>query len=68
MQYVKTSVDNLYRDTESFGLVSQNVEAYNAYKAQRSKQNEIDLLNNKVEGLESEINMLKRLILEKIGS
>jgi hypothetical protein len=65
-QQIRTNVEGLYRDMDSLGLVNNNADALKGYKLQRSKQLELNALNDKMNRLEAELNMMKQAI-KKIG-
>lgn len=67
METVRTVVDGLHRDTNSHSLVSLDVDAYKAYKRNRTQQLTLHSLNEQVQAMKSEINMLKQLIYTKMG-
>jgi hypothetical protein len=65
--HVKTVVDGLYRDPTSKALVSKDKTAYENYKQQRQQQHAYTNINNQIKDLKAEINMLKDLLIQKIG-
>lgn len=67
METVKTVFDGLHRDVQSHGLISQDANAYAAYKSRRSQQLTLESMNKQIQELRDEINTLKRMVTSKIG-
>lgn len=67
METVKTIVDGLHRDVQTHALISQDVNAYAAYKSRRTQQLTLESMNKQIQELRAEINTLKRMVTSKIG-
>lgn len=67
MSTVRTVVDGLHRDVQNHALISQDANAYAAYKSRRNQQLTLESMSKQIQELRDEINTLKQLITTKIG-
>jgi hypothetical protein len=56
--------EHLVRDLESKAVLNTNVSALKAHLKQRDQLNKVDLLENKINNMESKIDLILRLLTE----
>lgn len=66
-KYVKTSVEGLFRDPNNQALLSTDRAAFENYKQKRQQRQTYQELNDQISDLKAEINMLKDMLIKKIG-
>lgn len=66
-KHVKTVIDGLFRDPDSRALISKDRAAYENYKQKRQHEQTYNKMNEQIEDLKAEINMLKDMLIKKIG-
>lgn len=59
---VKTTYDNLVRDTSNHALINTNKEAYELYRHQRKNGDNVQRLENKIINIESEMSDIKSML------
>lgn len=70
MVEVKTEIEGIYRDVNNGALLNKDNDALSAYKKMKQKNNELEQMKSKVNGLDEEIKEVKTLltkILEKLS-
>jgi hypothetical protein len=66
-KYVKTVVEGLFRDPDTHTLISKDRAAYENYKQKRQHDYTYKQMSGQIEDLKAEINMLKDMLIKKIG-